>query len=49
MLLQLLLLIIFICPLSFALTAQTAASVKDIYKTMKKVADWQIHVLENKP
>ena len=49
MLLQRLFLTICICALSFTLTAQTATPVKDIYKTMKKVADWQIHELKIKP
>ena len=49
MLFKRLLLIIFISSISATLTAQTAAPVKDIYKTMKKVADWQIHELETKP
>ncbi len=49
MLIQRLLLTIFISTLSLTLSAQKTPQVNDIYKTMKKVADWQIHELDTKP
>ncbi|MEO5948767.1 MAG: glycoside hydrolase family 88 protein [Chitinophagaceae bacterium] len=49
MLIQRFLLNIFISTISVTLTAQTSAPITDIYKTMKKVADWQINELDTKP